>query len=87
MEMVGPPPWSVPIIDGINSKAWQLLGDSLGKQELLVLADHGGRGTEAMWRPIWRRENEKRKEKSRFPPPPPARPSALLQHGESEHLP
>lgn len=66
-----PPPWSVPIIDGINSKAWQLLGDSLGKQELLVLADHGGGG--GAQKPCGDQsggeKNEKRKEKSRSPHP------------------
>lgn len=67
MRGAPPPLWSVPI-DGINSKAWQLLGDSLGKQEFLILADPGG-ATQAMWRPLWRREKEKRKEKSRSPTP------------------
>lgn len=39
-----------------------------GKPELLLL-DYHSVATQAMWRPLWRRENEKRKEKSRSPIP------------------
>lgn len=71
-----PPLWSVPIIDGINLKAWQLLGDSLGKQELLVLADHGG-GAQKPCGDQSGGENTRRGKRKADPPTPACLPFCL----------